>query len=267
MFSTNTSFLDLLSSFTPDSNSQLALPNDDAFGTFDECNSQYSDNNSKLKSDIGDESNDGSEVAAQSHSQGVINFMNDVGDASDEDADDKAWHSRRKAIETLYGTWESNFDMLPEYIAALEASNPNTVVKWFHDPYSSANGSYKGKLLVAVTKDANNNILAIAYAIVDEETAHSWSWFLYQFRHFVAHDRQLCVISDMHKGIIHAMSNMAEWKEPLAYHRFCLRHIRSNFMKKFNNLSLKRFCWSIGSTTQERKFVRYRREIKLNPET
>ncbi|GJS44533.1 uncharacterized protein Tco_0569576, partial [Tanacetum coccineum] len=103
-------------------------------------------------------------------------------------------------IETLYGTWESNFDMLPEYIAALEASNPNNGVQW-------------------------------------------------------------------HKGIIHAMSNMAEWKEPLAYHRFCLRHIRSNFMKKFKNLSLKRFCWSIGSTTQERKFVRYRREIKaLNPE-
>nr|KAJ0201530.1 hypothetical protein LSAT_V11C600335510 [Lactuca sativa] len=27
-------------------------------------------------------------------------------------------------------------------------------------------GSYKGKLLVAITKDANNNILHVAYAIV-----------------------------------------------------------------------------------------------------
>nr|KAJ0224560.1 hypothetical protein LSAT_V11C100029410 [Lactuca sativa]KAJ0225000.1 hypothetical protein LSAT_V11C100029380 [Lactuca sativa]KAJ0228384.1 hypothetical protein LSAT_V11C100029440 [Lactuca sativa] len=45
-------------------------------------------------------------------------------------------------------------------------------------------------------RDANNNILPVSYAIVDEETTHSWSWFLYQFRHFVAQDRQLSVISD-----------------------------------------------------------------------
>ncbi|GJS19952.1 uncharacterized protein Tco_0448584 [Tanacetum coccineum] len=90
MFSTNTSFLDLLSSFTPDPNSQPALPNDDTFGTFDECNSQYSDNNSESNSDIGDESDDGCEVATQSHSQGVMDFINDIGDASDEDADNKS---------------------------------------------------------------------------------------------------------------------------------------------------------------------------------
>ncbi|GKA72200.1 hypothetical protein Tco_0778416 [Tanacetum coccineum] len=39
------------------------------------------------------------------------------------------------------------------------------------------------------------------------------------------------------------------------------------FMKKYKNLSLKRFCWAIGSTTPEIKFVRYKREIKpINPE-
>nr|XP_043621865.1 uncharacterized protein LOC122593508 [Erigeron canadensis] len=123
-------------------------------------------------------------------------------------------------------------------------------------------GSYMGKLLIAVTKDANNNILPIAYVIVDEETSHSWCWFLYNFRLFVARDRQLCVISDRHKGIAHAMTNLDEWKETLAYHCFCLRHVRSNFIKRYENLSLKRFCWAIGSTTQERKFLGYKRQIK-----
>ncbi|KAI3779089.1 hypothetical protein L2E82_08571 [Cichorium intybus] len=213
----------------------------------------------------------------------------------------KAWHGRRRAIENIYGTWESNFAELPKYIAALQASNPSTIVKWFHETNNSSShvatfkyifwafgpaidafqlcrpvisvdgchlkGSYKGKMLVAVTKDANNSILPIAYAIVDEETSHSWCWFLYQFRHYVAQDRQLCVISDRHQGIIHAMTNLEEWKEPLAYHRFCLRHIRSNLMKKYNNMSLKRFCWAMGSTTQKRKFVKYIKEIKsINPE-
>ena len=103
---------------------------------------------------------------------------------------------------------------MPKYIAALQASNPDTVVKWFHCPNSSSShvatfkyvfwafgpaidvfrlcrpiisvdgcylkGSYRGKMLVAVTKDANNSILPVAYAIVDEESSHSWDWFFYQ---------------------------------------------------------------------------------------
>nr|KAJ0190406.1 hypothetical protein LSAT_V11C800448770 [Lactuca sativa] len=190
-------------------------------------------------------------------------------------------------VDNIYGTWESNLAELPKYIATLQTLNPNTIVKWFHNPNGSSHvatfkyifwafgpainafhlcrpvisihachlrGSYKGKMLIVVTKDANNNILPVSYAIVDEETTHNWSWFLYQFRHFVAQDRQLCVISDRHQGIIHAMENLKEWKEPLRYHRFCLRHIKSNLMKKYKNVRLKSFCWDIGSTTQKRKF-------------
>nr|KAJ0214779.1 hypothetical protein LSAT_V11C400181260 [Lactuca sativa] len=199
----------------------------------------------------------------------------------------------RKSIETSYGTWESNFDEFPKYITALQASNPDTVVKWFHKPNDSSNvatfkyifwafgpdidafrlcgpvifvdgchmkGSYKGKLLVVVTKDANNNILHVAYVVVDEDSSHSWCWFLYQLRHFVAQDRKLCVISNRHQGIINAIENLQEWEEPLAYHRFCLRHIRSNFMKRYKNFSLKKLCWTIGSTTLKRKFVTNMRE-------
>lgn len=206
----------------------------------------------------------------------------------------KAWHGRRKAIEIAFGDWDSNFVQLPKYIAALERSNPNTVVQWLFHPRSSANvkifkyvfwafgpaieafhkcrpvicidgthlrGTYKGKLLVAVTKDANNKILPIAFAIVDEETVESWSWFLVQFRLFVAQNRSLCVISDRHGGIIHAMENLEDWQEPFAYHRFCLRHVRSNFMTRFKNLALKKLCWAIGSTTQKRKFRNCRRDV------
>nr|KAJ0219460.1 hypothetical protein LSAT_V11C300149520 [Lactuca sativa] len=113
----------------------------------------------------------------------------------------KACHGRRKAIKTIYGTWKSDFDELPKYIAALQASHPNIVVTWFHKPNDSSNiatfkyifwdfgpdidafrlcrpvisingchlkGSYKGKLLVAITKDDNNNILPFAYDIINE---------------------------------------------------------------------------------------------------
>ncbi|XP_023755843.1 uncharacterized protein LOC111904303 [Lactuca sativa] len=118
----------------------------------------------------------------------------------------KAWRGRRRAIDKIYGTWESNFAEFPKYIAALQASNPSTIVKWLHNANGSSNvatfkyvfwvlghaihafhlcqpvisidgfhlkGSYKGKMIVVVTKDANNSILQIAYAIVDEGTSHN----------------------------------------------------------------------------------------------
>ena len=40
------------------------------------------------------------------------------------------------------------------------------------------NGKYKGKLLVAMGINADNKIFSLAFAIIDEETLASWSWFL-----------------------------------------------------------------------------------------
>nr|KAJ0208323.1 hypothetical protein LSAT_V11C500281350 [Lactuca sativa] len=56
------------------------------------------------------------------------------------------------------------------YVRAIKKKNHQTwkITRW---------GSYTGKFLVAVTKDANNNILHVAYVIVDEESSHSWCAF------------------------------------------------------------------------------------------
>jgi hypothetical protein len=39
-------------------------------------------------------------------------------------------------------------------------------------------GHYKGQLMVAVGRDANNNMYPIAMAVVEAETNDSWTWFL-----------------------------------------------------------------------------------------
>ncbi|KAL4563649.1 hypothetical protein LXL04_027694 [Taraxacum kok-saghyz] len=151
----NTSFVDLMRNFEV----PFPLPSDNRFESNNEFgfDDPYSECSSESLSHIAEESDD-------------------------------AWHGRRKAIETIYGTWESNFAELPKYITALQTSNPDTVVKWFHNQNSSSQeakfkyifwafgpaikafhlcrpvisvdgahlkGSYKGKLLVAVSKDAN----------------------------------------------------------------------------------------------------------------
>jgi len=71
-------------------------------------------------------------------------------------------------------------------------------------------GGYKGKLLIAVAKSSNNNILPIAFAVVDEETTHSWKWFLKYLIVRVLDDRQTCIISDRHSGILSAMETIEE---------------------------------------------------------
>ena len=43
-------------------------------------------------------------------------------------------------------------------------------------------GKFKGKILIATGIDAENGIFSLAYAIMDEETTASWSWFLFQLR-------------------------------------------------------------------------------------
>ena len=39
-------------------------------------------------------------------------------------------------------------------------------------------GMYKGQLMAAVGRDANNNMYPIAMAVVEAETKDSWTWFL-----------------------------------------------------------------------------------------
>ena len=65
-------------------------------------------------------------------------------------------------------------------------------------------GSLQGELLVVVGKNGNNQMYPIAWAVVDTETRHSWSWFI---RYLIADlnlgtGEGLTVISDMQKVLI-----------------------------------------------------------------
>nr|XP_043638248.1 uncharacterized protein LOC122609255 [Erigeron canadensis] len=196
----------------------------------------------------------------------------------------KAWNARRMAIEMLYGTWPSNFDALSKYIAELQCANPDTVVEGFHYPTSSSRiqtfkfvfwafgpaikafqrcipgifvdgthlkGSYKGKLITVVTKNANGQLLPVAFALVDEESNESWGWFLNLFQEHVGSQLQgdLCIISDRYQGILNAVNQIDEW-----HHRYCLRHVCSNVNSHFKNRRIKNLAWVIGSTSQPSKY-------------
>ena len=66
-------------------------------------------------------------------------------------------------------------------------------------------GKYKGKLLIAMATDANNEIFPLAFAVVDDETRASWGWFLSCLQtaiRDVVPDSGICVISNRPRSVI-----------------------------------------------------------------
>ncbi|RYR13644.1 hypothetical protein Ahy_B04g070530 isoform B [Arachis hypogaea] len=122
-------------------------------------------------------------------------------------------------------------------------------------------GKYKGCLLVAVSQDGNNNIVPIAFAIVEGETSDAWHFFLSNLRQHVVTRDGVGLISDRHESINAAVerSNGA-WSPPRAFHMFCIRHIESNFLQKFKAPYLQKLVVSIGYSRTVREYeVRYQR--------
>ncbi|KAL6342689.1 hypothetical protein AAG906_013095 [Vitis piasezkii] len=69
--------------------------------------------------------------------------------------------------------------------------------------------------------------------------------------------------ADRHAGINVAVRNPSVgWSPPHAQHRYCLRHVVSNFNDKFKNKVLKELAYRAGCQHQPRKYERYMEELK-----
>ncbi|XP_057760011.1 uncharacterized protein LOC130980335 [Arachis stenosperma] len=172
----------------------------------------------------------------------------------------KVWLAKQKLVEKIFGGWKASYETLPIWFEAMCHKEPSAVlhfetmpayqdddlvmdiqvlhrVFWSYYPCIRAfrhckpvvqvdethlYGKYKGCLLVSVSQDGNNNIVPIAFAIVEGETSDAWHFFLTVAR-----------------------SNRA-WSPPRAFHMFCIRHIESNFLKKFKAPYLQKLVVNIG---------------------
>ncbi|XP_070030385.1 uncharacterized protein LOC107831309 [Nicotiana tabacum] len=84
-------------------------------------------------------------------------------------------------------------------------------------------GACGGQLLAVVGRNGNNQMFPIAWAVVDQETKHSWSWFLgYLIDNLnLGTGEGLTVMSDMQKGIVPAIMELL----PNVEQRMFARHI------------------------------------------
>ncbi|KAK4404197.1 hypothetical protein Sango_0788300 [Sesamum angolense] len=184
----------------------------------------------------------------------------------------KAWYSLKMAREIVYGTWESSVQKLPAYLGAIQKYNPGTIVEWKHKGFQASTGKYvmgyvfwafkpcidgfqfcrniisvdvthlytkyKYKLLIAAAMDGNQQVLLLAFAVVDEETYPSWKWFLQQLSRYVIRGRRgMCLISDRHGGLIKAVREGPDFVSPHGVHRIFVGKLAQNIsLRKFNRI-------------------------------
>ncbi|XP_057746280.1 uncharacterized protein LOC130965538 [Arachis stenosperma] len=211
----------------------------------------------------------------------------------------KAWLAKQKAMESIFGRWEASYEALPIWFEAMCHKEPSAVVHfetmpayqgddlvpnirvlhrvlWSYYPCIRAfrhckpivqvdgthlYGKYKGCLLVAVSQDGNNNIVPIAFAIVEGETSEAWHFFLSNLRQHVVTRDGVGLISDRHDSIRAAIARSnGAWSPPRAFHMFCIRHIESNFLRKFKAPYLQKLFVNIGYSRTVREYeTRYQR--------
>ena len=181
----------------------------------------------------------------------------------------KAWKAKQAAFRMLYGDWEESYNRINFMLGGMAATNPGMryVVEpfgtqtmmhkgksvrmfgrafWTFGPCINAfkhcrpvlsvdgtflTGKYKGTIMVAVGHDGGDQLLPLAFAIVSAENNDNWEWFLGLVRtRLVGPDREVCIISDRHQGILNAVQ-VEILGYPRVHHRWCMRHFVSNFYR------------------------------------
>nr|KYP31829.1 hypothetical protein KK1_047666 [Cajanus cajan] len=156
----------------------------------------------------------------------------------------KGWLAKQHAIENIFGNWEEFYNKLPGMLQAMQMYVPGFIWKFNTQPAYQGDlldkgsvrfkrlfwtfkpcidgfafckpivqvdgtflyGKYKGMLLVAVAQDGRNNIIPIAFAVVESETTDAWFFFLMNLGRYVTLQDGLCLISDLHEAIRSAYS-------------------------------------------------------------
>nr|XP_012570215.1 uncharacterized protein LOC105851895 [Cicer arietinum] len=204
----------------------------------------------------------------------------------------QAYRAKVRAIEMIQGAQREQYAHLREYADELRRSNPNSTViikcgmsdigPVFERIYvcleackaAFANtcrpligldacflkGEYGGQLIAAVGKDGNNQMIPIAYAVVEAETKDSWQWFLDLLLEDLnnVQQKQYAFISDQQKGLVPAIANIGAHVE----HRLCVKHLYGNWKKKYPGGHMKELLWLAARATVVQDWEKAMQKIK-----
>ncbi|CAI9263820.1 unnamed protein product [Lactuca saligna] len=188
----------------------------------------------------------------------------------------KVHRAKELAQKHVFGDFHKQYAILRDYGLELMERNPgaNVKIEFYTEPNLNSNTrtfrriyiclgalkeGFKANLRDFIGLDSNNGIYPLAYALVENETTNSWTWFLEQ----LGDDLELYAnsnftfISDRQKGIIPAIAKLF----PQAEHRFCLRHIYENMKRQWKDKELKDLVWACATATTIRHFKKALEEL------
>ncbi|XP_019227686.1 PREDICTED: uncharacterized protein LOC109208976 [Nicotiana attenuata] len=124
-----------------------------------------------------------------------------------------ARRARAKVLQQIMGDHKVEFGRILDYMDELLRTNPGStcVVKLgeLDELGRPVFGVSRGQLLVAVAKDGNNQMLPLAWAIVEYEKKSTWSWCLTLLKKDLGlgDGTGFTMIIDMQKGLVQQLRN------------------------------------------------------------
>ncbi|KAM3221756.1 hypothetical protein P3L10_021026 [Capsicum annuum] len=117
---------------------------------------------------------------------------------------------------------------------------------------------YRGVLMIAVSKDENNNIFPLAFGIADSEKNESYNWFFNQLRHAIGVREQLSILLDRHPAIANAIANVY----PECQHGICIYQMEKNLRKRYFSDVVLSLFYNATTTYKRTKFYTFMDEIE-----
>jgi hypothetical protein len=125
-------------------------------------------------------------------------------------------------------------------------------------------GKYRGVLLIATGVDGENRLVPLTFALVESENIDSWSWFLHLVRRdVVGRLRKVCIVSDLHQGILSVVEDYMEGYQPVVSHS-CMRHFAANIWHRQANKKVRE---QLKSAKAKRTFNIRLEKLKINDES
>ncbi|XP_052880468.1 uncharacterized protein LOC108462218 [Gossypium arboreum] len=143
----------------------------------------------------------------------------------------KAWIAKQKALEKMHSGWDASYDEIWQWCQQCRGAFA------YCKPLVQIDGTfmydrYTHRLLLAVAQDGSGRILPIAFAITPGESADHWDFFFSRLRMHVCPQPDICVISDRGTRILAVIERQGSlWHR--THHRYCLRHITSNYYRQY----------------------------------
>jgi hypothetical protein len=197
-----------------------------------------------------------------------------------------AWRGKQKAFASINAEEATDYKKIPSYVAKINEDGGHAVseynslkrfvrvfvalsstrecykhtLKFIGLDGTHLKAKYLGMLLLAVTLDANSEIVILAYAIVNSENEANWRWFLQHLKTAYPgiNTENTTIISDREKGLIEGVRDELYQ----AIHSLCVRHLAANFQVRFKSTELTKLLWKAAYAPIENLHKKIMDEIR-----